>query len=171
MVTKPTGRDVGRPKKPLPTIAEQKRPAHRPKGTAVPFLQDRDRYTVAFYAAHRRVIKMRTERGNRTLGDNAAATWLAMLRKGDLLRGAAVGDVPGAPAGMGNYPDGFVRVVPLARGKDWPLRSDDVAGSVKTMKKKEAAAWKGDDATKRWFDEAVIVFMHALEAIIRGNAG
>ncbi|MDQ6868811.1 MAG: hypothetical protein M3178_10560 [Pseudomonadota bacterium] len=71
---------------------------------------------------------------------------------------------------MENCPDGFVPVVPMARGKDWPLHSDDVAGPVKTMKKKEAAAWKGDDATKRWFDEVVIILMLALAATDRGNA-
>jgi hypothetical protein len=157
-------------KKSLPAIAEPKRPAHRPKGTAVPFLQDRERYTVALYAAHRRVIKMGTVRGNRTLGANASATWLAMLRKGNLLRGAAVGDVAGAPDGhVENCPDGSVPVVPMARGKDWPLPSDDVAGPVKTMKRKEAAAWKGDDATKRWFDEAVAILMLALAAVDRGD--
>jgi hypothetical protein len=166
-VTMATKRKAGRSS----PIVEPKRPAHRPKGTAVPFLHDRDRYTVAFYAAHRRVIKMRTLRGNRNLGANAAATWLAMLRKGDLLKGAAVGSVTGAPDGhVGNCPDGYVSVVPMARGKDWPLHSDDVAGPVKTMKRKEAAAWKGDDATKRWFDEAVVIFMLALAAAARGDA-
>src|SRR5438132_8782703 len=94
-----------------------------------------------------------------------------MLRKGDLLRGSAVAFVPGAPDGsVANCPDGMVPVVPLARGKDWPLHSDDVAGPVGTLKTKEAAAWKGDDATKRWFDERVVIFMLALAAIDRGDA-
>jgi hypothetical protein len=164
MATKRTDRKIGRPKKPLP---KPKKDVGRPK---IPLLEDPERHVIAFYAAKRRVIKMGTVRG-RTLGANASATWLAMMRKGDLLKGAAAGDVPGAPDGfVENCPDGFVPVVPLARGKDWPLHSDDVAGPVKTMKKKEAAFWKSDDATKRWFDEAVIIFMHALAAAYQGDA-
>jgi hypothetical protein len=164
-----TKRKAGRPKKPLSTIVEPKRPAGRPE---VSFMDDPERYTIAFYAAHRRVIKMGTVRGNRNLGANASATWLAMLRKSDLLRGAAAGDVPGAPNGLvENCPDGCVPAVPMARrGKARPLHSDDVAGPAKTMKRKEAAAWKGDDATKRWFDEAVVIFMLALAAVVRDDA-
>jgi hypothetical protein len=157
MATKRTGRKIGRPKKPLPlSPPEPKKAVGRPK---MPPLEDPERHIIAFYAAYRRVIKMGTLRGDRKLGANSAATWLAMLRKGDLLKGAAVGSVTGAPKDfISDCPDGFIPVVPLARGKDRPLHSDDVAGPVKTMKKKEAAFWKSDDATKRWFDEAAIIF-------------
>jgi hypothetical protein len=171
MATERTGRKIGRPKKPLPlSPPEPKKAVGRPK---IPPIEDPGRHIIAFYAAHRRVIEMRPPRGNRKLGANSAATWVAMLRKSvcdgsmHLLKGQAT-------------PDGFITVVPMAPGKNRPLRavmdestddkSDGIAGVVKTMKKKEAAFWKSDDATKRWFDEAVIIFMDALAAVDQGDA-
>ncbi|MDQ6701989.1 MAG: hypothetical protein M3Z96_02200 [Pseudomonadota bacterium] len=163
-------RKAGRPKKLLAAIAEPKRPVGRP---AVPLLEDRELRIIAFYVAHCKFVKMRTKRGNRILGDNAAATWLAMLRRGDLLKGAAAGDVPGAPEDfVKNCPEGYVPAVPLARGKDWPLHSDDVAGPVKTMKRKAAAIWRtGDAPTLLRFCEIVAIFGLILAGTDRADRG
>jgi hypothetical protein len=164
MATKRTGRKAGRPKKPLPVIPEPKQPVGRPETL--------DLRLVAFS----KVTKMRTTRGNRTLGDNTAAQWLTALRKAGkdgLLCGAVAGDVTGSPKDfISDCPDGFIPVVPMQLNRDSPITIEQIAGSAKAMQKKAAEVFRtGDDATLRWFVEMAAVFGLVLAAGNRPDRG
>lgn len=161
------GAVIGRAKKTLMTITER-RSRGRPD---VPFLEDPDRYRVAFYAAFKRLTKMRTVRGNRTLGYNMAAKLFTALFKGDLLEGGAAGDVTGAPKNFAkNCPAGATPIVPMQRGRDEPLTIQQVAGAAKAMQKKEVKVLEtGDNATLRWFTEAVKIFGLVLAGTVQNN--
>ena len=166
MVSKRTGKPRGRPKKPLPVIPEPKKAVGRPETLNL--------RRVAFYVAHSKLIKMRTIRGNRTLGDNMAALWLTALAKAGkdgLLLGAAGGDVPNAPKDyVENCPDGAVPIVPMQH--DAPITIQQVAGSAKAMQKKAAEVLRTTDAaTHRRFVEMVAIFGLFLEAHNRAGRG
>jgi hypothetical protein len=168
MATKRTGRKVGRLKKPLLAIPEPKKAVGRPETL--------DLRHVAFYVAHSKLAKMRTTRGNRTLGAHSAALWLTALRKAGkdgLLRGASAGGVTGAPKDfISDCPDGFIPVVPLQPKQDSPITIEQVAGSARAMQKKAAEIFRsGDDATLRWFVEMVAIYGLILAGTNRADRG
>jgi hypothetical protein len=173
-------RKVGRPKKSLTVIVQSKRNVGRPAGP--PLLQDQRRHMVAMYYAHTKVIKMRTMRGNRKLGANSAATWLAAIIKsmyrddlGDLrsglLKGQAAGEVTGASEGfVANGPEDFVPVVAMRPGSHEPLTASAVDGLAKTLKNMASEFWESDDTeTRLWFSEVVKIFGLAFVSLINGN--
>jgi hypothetical protein len=173
-------RKVGRPKKPLTVIVQSKRNVGRPAGP--PLLQDPRRRIVAMYYAHTKVVKMRTMRGNRKLGANSAATWLAAIVKSmyrddaedlrvGLLKGQAAGEVTGAAEGfVANGPEDFVPVVPMRPGSHEPLTASACDGLAKTWKNMASEFLKSDDpATLLWFSEAVKIFGLAFVSLISGN--
>jgi hypothetical protein len=135
------------------------------------------------YYAHAKVVKMRTRRGNRELGANCAATWLAAILKsmyrddlGDLriglLKGQAAGEVTGAAEGfVANCPDdGYVPVVAMRPGSHEPLTVSAVDGLAKTLKNMASEFWESDDtATRLWFSEAVKIFGAAFVSLLNGN--
>jgi hypothetical protein len=168
VASKRTGRKVGRPKKPLPAIPEPKKPVGRPETL--------DLCLLAFYVAYSKSTKMRTTRGNRTLGDNMAALWFTALRKAGkdgLLRGAAVGDVTGSPKGfISDCPDDFIPAVPMQLNRDSPITIEQIAGSAKAMQKKAAAVFRtADAATLKWFVEMASIFGLVLAATKRAENG
>jgi hypothetical protein len=163
MATKRTGRKVGRLKKPLLAIPEPKKAVGRPETL--------DLRVVAFYYAHCKLIKMRTTRGNRTLGAHSAALWLTAIRKAGkdgLLHGAAAADVTGAPI---DFTDGFIQIVPM-QNRDSPITIQQISGSAKAMQKKAAEIFRtADAATHRWFVEMVSIFGLVLAATKRAEHG
>ena len=168
MVTKPTGRDVGRPKKPLPVIPEPKKAVGRPETL--------DLRVVAFYYAYCKLTKSRTTRGNRTLGAHTDALFITAIRKAGfdgLLHGAAAGSVPGSPKDfISDCPDGYIPFVPMQPKQDLPITIQQISGSAKAMQKKAAEVLRtSDDATHCWFVEMVSIFGLVLAATKRAEHG
>ena len=143
MVTKPTGRPCGRPRKPIATITERRKRG-RPAGS-VPFLQDPDRYRIAFALAFQTDFHSVRE----------GTKWLAALECGNPIippNSIAAKCPPGyqtiAFGPVRELPDGKIYNTMPRRGV-----AASIDGRARTLRKKIKVACESserDPAVQKW---------------------